>query len=456
MSDSNKTIFTGYLPRVHQEYLHANLKRWSVLVCHRRFGKTVFALNEKIDKALRNPLKKPQYAYIAPTYAQAKRIAWEMLKEFTKKFPGVETNESDLRVDIPRPYANDFARIWLLSAEKPDNIRGLYLDGNTFDEYSECDPTIWSQVVRPALADRLGWCTFIGTPKGQNHFYDTYMRAKESPNSFHAMFKASETGIISTEELADARSQMTQEEYDQEFECSFSAAMMGAYYGQEMEQAEEKGRICSVPYDKNALVSTFWDLGMDDSLAIWFLQEVGREIHVIDYIENNGESLGWYAEKLRQKGYKYYEHWLPHDVKVRDLSGIDGKTRKATLEELGVYPIRVAQKMPPEERIHAGRGLIDKAWFDRKNCGEHPELRYNGIGSLKNYQRAWNAKNRTYSTKPLHNWATHGADAWGLAGMHFESPGKRTAYENFPKYAKTDYDIFNYRSNLRNDRRRRR
>ena len=189
---------TGYFPRAQQEILHASLKRFNVIVCHRRFGKTIFSLNEMVDRGLRNTAKDPQYAYIGPNYGQSKRVSWEPLKAILKDIPGINIHEQELRVDVPRgePF-NDRVRFMLLGAETPGSLRGIYLDGCVLDEFAEADPIIWSQVVRPALSDRLGWAIFFGTPKGQNHFADVLNVAKKSADHwFWCIQKASETGIL--------------------------------------------------------------------------------------------------------------------------------------------------------------------------------------------------------------------------------------------------------------------
>ena len=173
-----KTVSTGYNPRPLQLEIHKKMKRFNVLVLHRRFGKTVLSINEMLDRGLRNPRKNPQYVYLAGTYGQAKRVAWEYVKEFTKKLPGAKANEAELRVDIPRPHLEDKVRLLLLGAENPDSLRGIYIDGCVLDEFGGCDPSVWGEVIRPALADREGWAIFIGTPKGQNHFYNLYNKAR--------------------------------------------------------------------------------------------------------------------------------------------------------------------------------------------------------------------------------------------------------------------------------------
>jgi len=173
-----KIIGTGYKPREIQAYLHRNLKRFSVIVAHRRLGKSVFCVNEVIDRALSNNKKNPIYAYIAPNYSQVERIAWTYFKEFLKDYPGMIVNEAKLRITLPRE--KDKITIYLLGAEKPESLRGIYLDGCVLDEYSEMSPIIWGQVVRPALTDRLGWCIFISTPRGMNHFHEIYQYAKKN------------------------------------------------------------------------------------------------------------------------------------------------------------------------------------------------------------------------------------------------------------------------------------
>ena len=189
---SKQIVTTGYSPRPLQAKIHRELKRFNVLVCHRRFGKTHLCLNEIIDRGLRCPHRNPQYSYVAPTYGQAKRVAWSILKEYVKDLPNLEINESELRIDIPRPHLGDHVRILLLGAENPGSVRGIYLDGVVLDEFAEMSPVIWSQVLRPALSDRLGWAIFIGTPKGTNAFYDLYRAAQENKEWYSAIFRASE------------------------------------------------------------------------------------------------------------------------------------------------------------------------------------------------------------------------------------------------------------------------
>jgi len=442
---SQIVIDTGYRPRPLQAVVHRSLKRFNVLVFHRRFGKTHLALNEIIDQALRNDKYNPQYAYIAPTYGQAKRVAWDVAKQYTKDIPGVSYNESDLRLEIDRPAKKDKIKILLLGAENPDALRGLYLDGVVFDEFASMDPTVWTTVVRAALSDRLGWAIFISTPKGRNHFWDVfYFATKGDPERgvpvpddwFAKVYKASETNIIPKSELDAARALMSEEEYEQEFECSFSAALVGAYYGKEMERAEKEGRVGNVPYDEALLVDTFWDLGIDDTTAIWFGQRLrDHEYRWIDYIEESGQGLEYYIKEIQKRPYVYGTHYLPHDAAARELG--TGKTREEVLRAKGLgRKTQVVRRTSIADGIQAVRMILAKSWFDAVKCAK-------GVESLKSYERKWDAKNKIYQQTPLHNWASHGADAFrtgATAGTRDESR-ERDDERSLPRFSQRKFRI---------------
>jgi phage terminase large subunit len=428
-----KIVTTGYNPRPLQARIHRELKRFNVIVCHRRFGKTHLVLNEMIDQGLRCTHRNPQYAYIAPTYGQAKRVAWDILKDYLKNIPGVEINESELRIDIPRPHLGDRVRFILLGAENPGSIRGIYLNGVILDEFAEMNPEIWTQVIRPALSDYKGWGIFIGTPKGQNHFYEIYQSAKANPDWYTALFKASETGIIDQGELDAAKATMAENEYEQEFECSFSAALVGAFYGREMEKAEKEDRIGGVPYDRILPVVTGWDLGIDDTTVIWFAQVRHREVRLIDYIEEGGQGLDYYVKEITKRGYNYSYHILPHDVNVRELT--TGKSRLESLRSMGLKNVRVADKLSLEDGINAARLLIGKSYFDAERCKR-------GIEALKSYERKWDAKNKIMQQRPLHNWASHGADAFrSLAVGLREDTANDDVRRKYPRTSNIDYSV---------------
>ncbi len=227
-------------------------------------------------------------------------------------------------------------RIKIYGADNPDALRGGYLDDATLDEYADMYPGIFGSIIRPMLADRQGTATFIGTPKGRNAFFDLFERAKTDQDWFPFFLPASETGILPQSELTAAAREMTPEQYEQEFECSFEAAIIGAYYGKDMAESERAGRITDVAYDPALPVYTTWDLGIGDSTAIWFWQAVGAEIRVIDFYEASGESIEHYAKVLHAKPYKYEADWVPHDARVRELG--TGRTRIETMLTLKLKP----------------------------------------------------------------------------------------------------------------------
>ena len=431
-------ISTGYSPRPVQAEIHRNLKRFSIICAHRRLGKTHLAVNEIIDKALRNQLKNPTYAYVSPSYGMSKRIAWALMKDYLKGIPGMETNEADLRIMIPRPHLGDQIKIMLLSADNPDSLKGIYLDGVVIDEYAQCTPTVWSEALRPTLTDRLGWALFIGTPKGSNHFYLLYKHAQEHPIEWYsATFRADETGIIPEAELASNREMMSESEYAQEFLCSFSAANVGSYYGKLIEVLEKEKKIINVPYDPAVPVDTAWDLGVGDSTAIWFCQQVMKEIRIIDHYEMSGVGLDHYAKIIHGKPYAYREHILPHDGAARSME--TGRTRQEVLRDLGVKT-RILNRQSIEDGINAVRVLLPRMWFDETKTKK-------GIEALKNYQRKFDSKTASFSDAPLHNWSSNSADAMRYLCLGIRDESKSQNRLDLPRQAETEYDIYNSGAN---------
>jgi phage terminase large subunit len=394
-----RTVVIPYAPRPIFQSFHNRAQRFGCIVAHRRAGKTVACINELIKGAIQCDRPEPRFAYVAPYYAQAKDVAWSYLQRFTAPIPDAKPNESELRIDLPTG-----ARIRLYGADNYDRLRGTYFDGIILDEYADMDPRAYSEVIRPALSDRQGWAVFIGTPKGRNAFWEVYDRASKDEAWYHAMHKASETGIIPASELELARKDMTADQYDQEYECSFQAAIAGAYYGREMVAAENGKRILpNIPWEPSLPVHTAWDLGVGDPTAIWFLQIVGLEYRLIDYVEGSGVGLDHYVNQLRQRPYVYGEHILPHDANVKEL-GNEGKSRVETLNALGIFP-RVLVPSRVEDGINAARLLLPQCWFDGTKCAR-------GIEALRQYRTEWDDKRKVFKNNPLHDWTSHAADAF--------------------------------------------
>ena len=393
----DEVIEIPYKPREQQKAIHDLIEecRFSVVVAHRRMGKTVSAINHIIMDAVLNKKEAPRYAYIAPTYGQAKRVAWDYMVKYAQPLGGTE-NISELRVDFMG------RRIQLYGSDNAEALRGQYFDGVILDEFGDQNPKIWTDIVRPALADRGGWCLFIGTPKGHNHFKEMRDRAQTEEGWGLLEFKASETGVVDEKELAAAKREMGEDKYRQEFECSFDAAVEGSYYGQILNKLEDDNHIQNIPRDDICRTVTAWDLGMGDSTSIWVAQIAGSEIRLIDYYENHGVGLDTYVKWLRDNDYHKAEHILPHDVQVRELG--TGKSRLEMLQEAGLE-IRVAPRMSVDDGIQAVRRLLPRCWFSV------PETQI-GLNCLKNYRRHYDEKRKIFFERPLHDWASHGSDAF--------------------------------------------
>jgi phage terminase large subunit len=391
-----EVIEIPYKPREHQLALHEALdkNRFVVGVMHRRFGKTVAAINQIVKQAIECQLEAPRYAYVAPSYKQAKRIAFDYLVKYTRPL-GAVANISELRVDFWG------RRISLHGAEDPDSLRGSYYDGIVLDEVGDMNPKIWNEILRPALADRLGWALFIGTPKGNNHFKDLRDRATKTEEWAMIEFKASQTNIIPEKELWSSRQEMGEDKYQQEFECSFNAAVEGSYYGQIINDLEAKSRITTI--DRDDLCKSFvaWDLGMGDSTCLWVAQLAGKEVRLIDCVENHGVGLDWYVSWLRDNKYEGFAQILPHDVEVRELG--TGRSRKEVLQEAGL-DITVAPRLSVADGIQAVRRLLPRCWFDHKTKP--------GLDAIRNYRREYNEKQQVFYDKPLHDWSSHYSDAF--------------------------------------------
>ena len=389
-------IVIPYKPREHQKAVHKKLKRFNVLVCHRRFGKTVLCINELLKKAMQNTLPRPRYYYLAPTYSMAKRTAWDYVKEYTGVLPDVTYHETELRADLPNG-----ARIQLLGCERPDSLRGLYIDGVVLDEVAQMPPRLWTEVIRPALSDREGFMIAIGTPQGHNSFHQLYDHALHQEDWYAETFKASDTGIISELELNEAKALMPEEVYEAEFECSFDSSAIGSIYAKGIAKAEEEKRITKVPYELGIKVNTFWDLGMADKTAIWFVQQKGSAFHIIDYYEDSGESLEFYATVLDEKKYIYDTHYLPHDATVRELG--TGVSRIETAQSLGLRT-SIVPKLSVEDGINAVRMVLSRCWFD------HEKTKH-GLDALRQYRWATTERGEL-KNKPVHDWTSHASDSF--------------------------------------------
>jgi phage terminase large subunit len=416
---AKKEVAFEYIPREQFMPLHQRIERWACMVCHRRAGKTVAAIHELVLRGLYTKKKNARYAYVAPFFRQAKDVAWVYLKEATKTF-AVRIRESALRVELPNG-----AWITLYGADNPDSLRGIYLDGVVLDEYGDSRPSLWGTVILPTLADRKGWAIFIGTPKGKNHFYEIHKRSQEETGWYSLTLKASESGIVDAEELLEMKAQMTDEAYDQEMECSFTAAIIGTYYASMIEKMELNKQISKgvCVYDRSMPVKVAMDLGRTDNTAAWFWQETPNGINIIDYYEAQGKVLDHYIAMLNAKGYNYEEVWLPHDAVAKTLA-----TKRSTIEQMleAGFPCRKVPKLEVQHGIDAARKVLPHCVIEQDKC-------FAGVEALRAYRRSYNELLKQYNDKPLHDWSSDGADAFRYLALVCKERVRNEVPENFRK-----------------------
>lgn len=421
-----REVVIPYTPRSVFLPYHDSDKRFSLTVAHRRAGKTVARINKLIKDAVQCDKPNPRYAYLAPFYIQAKDIAWGYLKQYAGPIlqVGGRINESELSVT----FAHNNATIRLYGADNAERLRGLYFDGLAADEAQDIRPSTLTQIILPALSDRLGWLDLSGTPKGWGNLLgETYKRAQDDEEWFVQVLRASQTGLIPQDELDRLRKSMPANEYEQEFECSFDAAITGAYYAEELRKLESAGLICAVPYDPALMVHTAWDLGISDSMSIWFYQVAGREIRVIDYYEASGYGLDHYADVLRSKGYKYGQHFGPHDIEVREIG--TGKSRREIAQGMGIN-FDVLPNLPVKDGIDAARMTLPRCVFDQKKTAV-------GVDALRQYREKVDEK-RQISLGPLHDWTSHAADSFRYLAVSLNRVTEN-AWGNSLSYPRLNY-----------------
>lgn len=415
-------VVIEYEPRPLFVPFHQRHQRWACMVVHRRSGKTVSCVNDLGAKAIYTPKPDSRYGYIAPFYRQAKDIAWTYTKQFLK--PVIrKIRESELRVEL----IND-SWITLYGADNPDSLRGVYFDGVVLDEFGDMRPSLWGSVVLPTLIDRRGWAVFIGTPRGKNQFYRIHERAKRDTDSwFHLFAPSSKTGIIPQEELEEIRLQMSEEEYEQELECSFDAALRGAIFAKYVHRAEIEGRVTPLEYDKDMPVHVAGDIGRRDATAMWFWQDRPDGIAVLDYEEHTGSDPEFFDEEVfQQKPWKknYGTLWLPHDARAKTFA-----TKRSTLEQFmdRGYRCEIVPQLSLIDGINAGRVMLGGAWF---HAGEDAAAKRieEGLDALRSYRTQENEQRGVFSDTPLHDWASHGADGWRylsiIARQRYKPPKK--------------------------------
>lgn len=384
-------------------------KRRAVCVWHRRAGKDKTFLNAMIPEMVN---RVGAYYYYFPTSTMGRDILWEGMDKdgfrFMDHFPAeliARRNEQEMKIEF-----HNGSLFKIRGTDKREPI-GTNPVGVVFSEYSRQNPKVGWDLVRPILAENGGWAIFNFTPRGKNHAYHLFRMAENNPDWFCQKLTVDDTHAIPMSAIEDDRaSGMSEEMIRQEYYCDFEIGQAGSFYGRLMSRARDEGRVAHVPLDPHARVFTFWDLGIGDSTAIWFAQFVGKEIHLIDYYENEGEGLSHYANLLQEKQYIYGSHFAPPDSRQRSLQ--TGRTLLETAHTLGIE-FEVVDPIQVEDGIEQARGIFPACWFDKEKCQE-------GIDCLENYHREYNDKRESFADRPCHDWASHGADAFRYLAVAYK------------------------------------
>lgn len=414
-------------PRKWQEplwdYLAGGGKR-AIEIAHRRSGKDELGL---AWAAVAAHVRVGNYWHMLPEAAQARKAIWDAVDPRRKRrridvaFPP-EIRKNERSGDMWIEFHN--GSTWqVIGSDNYNSIVGSPPVGIVFSEWALADPLAWGFLL-PILEENDGWALFITTPRGPNHARRMYDAAKADPGWYCGMHSTKETRLVSRHNLQTIKAEyikafgeiMGLSLYEQEYLCSFEAAILGAVYGKEMRDAREEGRICDVPYDPSMRVETWWDLGYRDPCAIWFIQRTrSGQLRAIDYYEQNLAGLDHYAKVLQNKPYIYSRHHVPHDAAKGEIGS--GVTLVQQAEKLGLR-MEVMPQTGLEAGINATRAMMPRIVFDATKCER-------GIDALTQYHYHWDESRNVLSPRPLHDWTSHGADALRTgAGIRGDSDRK--------------------------------
>jgi hypothetical protein len=425
-----------YKPREAFLPFHNRRQRWAVLNTHRRAGKTVALVNDIIVGALQCQLRKPQLAYVGPTFTQAKRIAWTYLKDYAEPYMAKPPSESELKVTL---HGN--RTIYCLGADNADSLRGMYLDGGVGDEYALFRPSVFSQVIRPSLSDRNGWWVFASTPRGKNLFYEEYKRGLKNPDEYYTLeLKASESGILPPDELESLRRDLDPEEFAQEYLCSFDAALKGAIYADEVNRLFYEQRVHTGLYDAALETHVAFDLGFTDAtVAIWWQEHRDGTLRVVCTEATQGKDIHHHIDRIQQFSGELGKVWLPHDSRAKNL-----QTGRSIVEQFIDNKIRpsIVPMHKVRDRIAATRKMFTRVHIDSEDEG-CTEL----IEALKGYRREWDETYMMFKDQPLHDWCSDYADCFGymcvVAAPKFAGTSADMSTDRRPTYHAPEFNLSN-------------
>lgn len=379
-----------------------------ILIFHRRAGKDKICLNLVAREMWEHV---GNYYYAFPTYSQGRKAIWEgrgkdgiaYLDHFPKELVA-GTHDSLMQVR----YTNG-SLFQIVGVEDPDTIVGTNPRGIVFSEYSLENPKAWD-LLRPILAENGGWAIFNYTPRGRNHGFQLYEMARQNPKWWVSRLTVDDTHVLTKDDIdEERRAGMTEDLIQQEFYCSFIAAVQGSIYWNEIQAAEKNNQFADVPYDPRLLVHTVWDLGKDDTNCIGFYQSNGVTIRKIDYLSGNRLGLPDWIKKVKEKPYVYGKHFAPHDIEVSDYSTSGDQSRKDIAKGLG-FDFEVVPKFSREEGIDAGRRLFKKLYVDKTKCADFLE-------AIPQYAREYDEEKKKFKDTPSHDWTSHFADEHRYAAL---------------------------------------
>jgi phage terminase large subunit len=430
----------NWRPRDYQEplwkYLEAGGKR-AINIWHRRAGKDDVCLHWAAVSAFQRPAT---YWHMLPEYSQGRKAIWAAVNPHTGKrrideaFPKElreNTNEQEMFIRF-----KNGATWQVVGSDRYDSTVGSPPAGVTFSEWALANPAAYAYLA-PILLENDGWALFITTSRGRNHAKSMLDMARKTSSWFAEVLTIEDTKAISVEAVEAQRieyqgiygDEAGDALIEQEYWCSFEAAVLGAYWGKQMREAEQDGRICEVPVNHDLPVNTAWDIGVDDAMAIWCFQVYPDHLDIVDYYENHGLGFDHYCDWLDDREYHGID-WVPHDAKVREAGAPGARTRIETLITLGRKP-----QLSPEQKlmdgINAGRKTILLARFDEKRTAR-------GLECLREYKTEWDQDERVFKKTPDHNWASHGADGWRCLANAWQAPMKPVDEPKPPLFKQID------------------
>ena len=402
----------------------------AVAVWHRRAGKDQTSLHWT---TVATQQRVGVYWHMLPTLRQGRKVVWEGIDGNGDRFldawpgwrsPGEGGLVSHIRHDEMKIELHNGSIWYVTGSDNYDSLMGTNPVGVVFSEWSLSNPRAWDY-IRPILAENGGWALFIYTPRGRNHGATMFENARNNQDWFCERLSVDDTGSITPEAIqAERDAGMAEELIQQEFWCSFEAPLVGSFWGDQLIACEKDKRITHVPHDTSIKVDTWWDLGHSDATAIWFVQNVGSEIHLIDYYENNGEPLEHYAAVLQgyqqEKNYIYGSHIWPHDGGAKSLAS-GGRPLNAMFYDLG-FQANVQPRHKPEVAIQRVRQILPRCWFDEKNT----QL---GLDALRAFRKQLDEERSTenrpyYKPGYVHDWSSHGSSAFYTGAMTYYGGGQ--------------------------------